>query len=128
MGQIPYKKTGLYDHLLQCLAQAIRQEHPFDANETHPKKREVELQGLSFAEWALIKAYLRQDSRWLAGWQAAAHQYAQEPLRSFETRHILLSCAQCHAEFMWPDAVNKPVTCPVCGADTVRIHCQHRLN
>ncbi len=68
--------TGLYERLLRRVVLALdeadtagwlRDEHP----------AELELKGLSLAELGLIRAYLKQDTSWLRGWQDAAEATAR---------------------------------------------------
>lgn len=132
MGQTPERKShSLYDQVLQRLAQAMK-KHNQQRTLSDAVEHELEIHDLTRAELDLIQAYLRQDTQWLAGWQAAANQHAQSlhqqpiPIHSehyASLEHSILSCAHCATEFVWPDPSHSAI-CPVCGSDIVRIKTQ----
>lgn len=126
---------GLYEHVLTRLAVAMRR-----AEAAGQEVSELEIEGLSGAELALIQAYLQRDAQWLSGWHAAAHEQAllarralarqwMPPRRGERGRlprlpnRTTLDCALCGMEVLLP---RRPgvATCPCCGSDLMRVrHC-----
>ncbi|RMH92719.1 hypothetical protein EA797_02825 [Stutzerimonas zhaodongensis] len=100
---------------------------------------ELEVGGLTPAEFDLIRAYLQQDSQWLSGWHAAAEEQAQlvrqatrPALRNVLRHHSgkrckqsspalqqAMSCALCGASVHWPDGAGA-VACSACGSQLLR--------
>lgn len=130
MRVFPEDETeGLYDRLLEQIAQVMQKleqtpEHP---NTQH--EGELELQGLTHAEWELVQAYLRRDVQWLAGWQAAAYQQRMLAQQHFQKRRSLIgheltqpssSCAQCTTGLLW---LERPeASCTQCTSETPPKH------
>lgn len=97
MGQPPEgKPRGLYDHVLQQLALAIKRQE-----QAGTSPMELEIEGLSSAEMGLIQAYLRQDAQWLAGWQAAASEQERIQRRTLH-QSFQPDCSLCLNE-IWPE-------------------------
>lgn len=115
---------GLYDRLLEQIAQVMQKLEQTPEHANTPHEGELELQGLSPAEWELIQAYLRRDVQWLAGWQAAAHQQQAMAQQKFHKRRSLTghepmqpssSCAQCTTGLLWLERPN--VSCTQCTTE-----------
>lgn len=138
MGKEPSEESSLYGRVLRRLTQALEEaERNAVAGETG--NTELEVRGLTPAEFELIRAYLQRDAQWLSGWHAAAEEQelltrqAQRPsLRSVSRgrhgghgKHVPLSlqqsmsCALCSSEVHWPDGPG-PAICPVCGSQLLR--------
>ena len=135
MGKPPQADEGnLYGRVLQRLTSALE-----EAERSKDHSSDLEVCGLTAAEFELIRAYLQQDSQWLSGWHAAAEEQAQlarnanrptlrgmhrQPLgkraRQFPfTLQQSLSCALCGAAVHWPDGPG-PAACSVCGSQLLR--------
>src|SRR5690606_9447500 len=63
---------SLYGRVLQRLTVALE-----EAERNANGAAELEVRGLTPAEFELIRAYLHQDAQWLSGWHAAAEEQAQ---------------------------------------------------
>lgn len=128
-------QSNLYGRVLQRLALAL-QEAERNAGEGPPD--ELEVKGLTEAEFELIRAYLQQDQRWLSGWHAAAEEHAhiarrvgrpvlRNVLRHPQPKHKptpqewhqALSCALCNAPVNWPEGPG-PAVCGSCGSQLLR--------
>lgn len=138
MGKEPSEECGIYGRVLNRLTQAL-EEAERNAVAGGSGDAELEVRGLTPAEFELIRAYLQRDSQWLSGWHAAAEEQehlarqAQRPsLRSVPRgrhggrgKHVPLSlqqsltCALCSAEVQWPEGPG-PAVCPVCGSQLLR--------
>lgn len=139
-------QSNLYGRVLQRLALAL-QEAERTSDDGAPT--ELEVRGLTPAEFELIRAYLQQDKRWLSGWHAAAEEQAhiarrvgrpvlRNVLRHPQPKqkptpqewHQALSCALCNAPVSWPEGPG-PAVCGSCGSQLVRarqrlhIHSRH---
>jgi hypothetical protein len=128
---------SLYARVLQRLSSALQEAERSTTGETGAG--ELEVRGLTPAEFELIRAYLQRDSQWLSGWHAAAEEQAhlsRQALRptvrggsrqrhGLRTRHApvalqqTLSCALSNAEVSWPDGAG-PAACPACGSQLLR--------
>lgn len=137
MGRESQANEGsLYGRVLQRLTVALEEaERTSDAGAT----TELEVGGLTPAEFDLIRAYLQQDSQWLSGWHAAAEEQAQlvrqasrPALRNVLRHHPgkrskqaplslqqAMNCALCGASVTWPEGAG-PVACPACGSQLLR--------
>ena len=67
---------NLYGRVLQRLTLALEEAERRTGDDTGAAA-ELEVGGLTPAEFDLIRAYLQQDSQWLSGWHAAAEEQAQ---------------------------------------------------
>ena len=135
MGKPPQADEGnLYGRVLQRLTSALE-----EAERSKDVPSDLEVRGLTAAEFELIRAYLQQDSQWLSGWHAAAEEQAQlarnanrPALRGLlrqaqgkRGRHLpltlqqSLSCALCGAAVHWPKGPG-PAACGVCGSQLLR--------
>jgi hypothetical protein len=146
MAKQPQVDEGsLYGRVLQRLALAL-QEAERTSKDGAPS--ELEVRGLTPAEFELIRAYLQQDKRWLSGWHAAAEEQAHisrrvgRPVLRNVLRHSAprkaavqelqqaLSCALCNAPVSWPEGAG-PAVCSACGSQLLRarqrlhIHSRH---
>ena len=130
--------SSLYGRVLQRLSLAL-QEAERGPGPSPESVGELEVRGLTPAEFELIRAYLQRDSQWLSGWHAAAEEQAhlsRQALRpavrggsrqrhAMRARHAplqlqqTLSCALCNAEVHWPDGAG-PAVCPACGSQLLR--------
>ncbi|MCW3147294.1 hypothetical protein N8H22_01605 [Stutzerimonas stutzeri] len=138
MGKEPSEEDSLYGRVLHRLSQALEEaERVAAAGEAGDA--ELEVRGLTPAEFELIRAYLQRDSQWLSGWHAAAEeqehlsrQALRPSLRSVPRgrhggrgKHVplslqqTLSCALCNSEVHWPEGPG-PAICPVCGSQLLR--------
>jgi hypothetical protein len=139
MGRERQANEGnLYGRVLQRLTLALEEaERATDANDS--AATELEVAGLTPAEFDLIRAYLQQDSQWLSGWHAAAEEQAQlvrqatrPALRNVLRHHPVkrskqaplslqqaMSCALCGASVNWPEGAGA-VGCSVCGSQLLR--------
>ncbi|TBU90083.1 hypothetical protein [Stutzerimonas kirkiae] len=114
-------EEGLYERVLQRLATALQ-----DAGDEGTDERELEIHGLTPAEFELIRAYLHRDSQWLSGWHAAAREQAQQA-HSFALKKLAmplavqqtLTCALCNSDVRWPVSPG-PAVCPACGSQLLR--------
>jgi len=131
------EENNLYARVLQRLSLAL-QEAERDAGGGPGVSGELEVRGLTPAEFELIRAYLQRDSQWLSGWHAAAEEQAhlsRQALRpgvrgTSRQRHNgrkhapltlkqALSCALCNTEVPWPEGAG-PAMCPACGSQLLR--------
>ncbi|QGZ32563.1 hypothetical protein GQA94_00575 [Stutzerimonas stutzeri] len=125
--------------MLQRLSVAL-EEAERTADSDAGATTELEVGGLTPAEFDLIRAYLQQDSQWLSGWHAAAEEQAQlvrqatrpalrnvlrhhHPAKRSKqaplTLHQAMSCALCGASVNWPEGAG-PVACSACGSQLLR--------
>ncbi|WP_217476189.1 hypothetical protein [Stutzerimonas stutzeri] len=131
-------ESNLYGRVLQRLTVAL-EEAERTASEGAGTTTELEVGGLTPAEFDLIRAYLQQDSQWLSGWHAAAEEQAQlvrqatrPGLRNVLRHHPgkrskqtppqvqqAMNCALCGASVNWPDGAG-PVACSACGSQLLR--------
>ena len=130
-------ESNLYGRVLQRLALAL-EEAERTAGADGNASGELEVGGLTPAEFELIRAYLQQDARWLSGWHAAAEEQAQ--MLRLATRPTLrgvrpnsakgskqaplalrqvLTCAICNAAVSWPETAG-PAACTSCGSQLLR--------
>ena len=128
---------NLYGRVLQRLTLAL-EEAERAAGAGGEASGELEVGGLTPAEFELIRAYLQQDARWLSGWHAAAEEQAQmvrlaERPRLREVRQHpgkpckqaplalrqVLTCAICSATVSWPESAG-PAACTACGSQLLR--------
>jgi DNA-directed RNA polymerase subunit RPC12/RpoP len=107
---------NLYGRVLQRLTMAL-EEAERTADGKAGAMGELEVGGLTPAEFDLIRAYLQQDSQWLSGWHAAAEEQAQlvrqatrPALRNVLRHHSSKRCKQS------PPALQQSMTCALCGA------------
>ncbi len=128
---------NLYGRVLQRLTSALEEaERGSDNGST---TAELEVGGLTPAEFDLIRAYLKQDSQWLSGWHAAAEEQAQlvrqatrPALRNVLRHHPgkrckqsppalqqAMTCALCGASVHWPEGAGA-VACSACGSQLLR--------
>ena len=127
--------SSLYARVLQRLSSALQEAERGESGAAG----ELEVGGLTPAEFELIRAYLQRDSQWLSGWHAAAEEQAhlsRQALRpavrsgsrqrhGAHGRHAplalqqTLSCALCNAEVSWPEGAG-PAACHVCGSQLLR--------
>lgn len=135
MGKPPQADEGnLYGRVLQRLTSALK-----EAERDKEDPTDLEVRGLTAAEFELIRAYLQQDSQWLSGWHAAAEEQAQlarnanRPALRSALRQVpgkrsrqlpfamqqTLSCALCGASVHWPKGPG-PATCGACGSQLLR--------
>lgn len=135
MGKPPQVDEGnLYGRVLQRLTSALE-----EAERRDDDAADLEVRGLTAAEYELIRAYLQQDSQWLSGWHAAAEEQAQlarnasrPALRGALRQHPLkrprqmpfslqqtLSCALCGGAVHWPKGPG-PAACNACGSQLLR--------
>ena len=91
---------NLYGRVLQRLTLALEEAERRTGDETGATA-ELEVGGLTPAEFDLIRAYLQQDSQWLSGWHAAAEEQAQldrqatrPALRNVLRQHSSKHCKQ----------------------------------
>ncbi|MEK0361079.1 MULTISPECIES: hypothetical protein [unclassified Pseudomonas] len=137
-GEREADEGNLYGRVLQRLTLAL-EEAERAAGGNAGAATELEVGGLTPAEFDLIRAYLQQDSQWLSGWHAAAEEQAQlerqaarPALRNVLRHHSgkrskqapvslqqSMSCALCGACVTWPDGAG-PVACPACGSQLLR--------
>jgi len=137
-GEREADEGNLYGRVLQRLTLAL-EEAERAAGDNPGAATELEVGGLTPAEFDLIRAYLQQDSQWLSGWHAAAEEQAQlerqaarPALRNVLRHHSgkrskqapvslqqSMSCALCGACVNWPDGAG-PVACPACGSQLLR--------
>lgn len=129
MGRIRQGETsGLYERVLERIALALAQAGDHG---------ELDVQGLSPGELALIQAYLHQDAQWLSGWHAAAREHAlitRQSLRSAvrtpgSSRRAVrprgpraalqLDCALCGCDVELPERAGV-ASCPHCGSELMR--------
>jgi predicted RNA-binding Zn-ribbon protein involved in translation (DUF1610 family) len=129
---------NLYGRVLQRLTLALEEaERTTGANDS--AATELEVAGLTPAEFDLIRAYLQQDSQWLSGWHAAAEEQAQlvrqatrPALRNVLRHHPgkrckqtpptlqqSMSCALCGASVHWPEGAGA-AACSACGSQLLR--------
>ena len=139
MGRERQANEGnLYGRVLQRLTSALEEAERSTGNETGAAT-ELEVGGLTPAEFDLIRAYLQQDSQWLSGWHAAAEEQAQlvrqatrPALRNVLRHHSVkrskqsqptlqqaMSCALCGASVQWPEGAGA-VACSACGSQLLR--------
>lgn len=131
---------NLYGRVLQRLTVAL-EEAERTAGDGSGTTTELEVGGLTPAEFDLIRAYLQQDSQWLSGWHAAAEEQAQlvrqatrPALRNVLRHHPhpgkrskqaplslqqTMNCALCGASVSWPEGAG-PVACSACGSQLLR--------
>ncbi len=117
MGKEQQADEGnLYGRVLQRLTVAL-EEAERSAGGKPGGATELEVGGLTPAEFDLIRAYLQQDSQWLSGWHAAAEEQAQldrqaarPALRNVLRHHSGKRCKQS------PPALQQSMTCALCGA------------
>ncbi|WP_417780685.1 hypothetical protein [Stutzerimonas xanthomarina] len=129
---------NLYGRVLQRLTLALEEAERRTGDETGAAA-ELEVGGLTPAEFDLIRAYLQQDSQWLSGWHAAAEEQAQldrqaprPVLRSVLRHHSgkrckqsspalqqSMVCALCGTSVHWPDGAGA-VACSACGSQLLR--------
>jgi len=129
---------NLYGRVLQRLTLAL-EEAERAPDESFGETAELEVGGLTPAEFDLIRAYLQQDSQWLSGWHAAAEEQAQlvrqatrpalrNVLRHHPGRRCKQSppalqqsmiCALCGASVHWPEGAGA-VACSACGSQLLR--------
>ncbi|HAQ26939.1 hypothetical protein [Stutzerimonas nitrititolerans] len=135
MGKPPQvDESNLYGRVLQRLTTALE-----EAERREDDATDLEVRGLTAAEFELIRAYLQQDSQWLSGWHAAAEEQAQlarnagrPALRSALRQHSgkrlrqvpftlqqTLSCALCGGAVYWPKGPG-PAACSACGSQLLR--------
>lgn len=130
--------SSLYARVLQRLSSALQEAERATSGDADGAG-ELEVRGLTPAEFELIRAYLQRDSQWLSGWHAAAEEQAhlsrqalRPAVRSVSRqrhgahgRHAplalqqTLSCALCNAEVSWPEGAG-PAACHVCGSQLLR--------
>ncbi|WP_407292783.1 hypothetical protein [Stutzerimonas zhaodongensis] len=110
------QEGNLYGRVLQRLTLAL-EEAERAPNDESGAMAELEVGGLTPAEFDLIRAYLQQDSQWLSGWHAAAEEQAQlvrqatrPALRNVLRHHPAKRCKQS------PPALQQSMTCALCGA------------
>lgn len=139
MNREPQSDDGsVYARVLQRLSSALQEAERGSSGEPGAAG-ELEVRGLTPAEFELIRAYLQRDSQWLSGWHAAAEEQAhltRQALRptarggcrqrnGSRARHAplalkqTLSCALCNAEVSWPEGAG-PAACPACGSQLLR--------
>lgn len=130
-------ESNLYGRVLQRLTLAL-EEAERTASLGGDASGELEIGGLTPAEFELIRAYLQQDARWLSGWHAAAEEQAQmgrlasrptlrglrqHPGKSSKQAPLalrqVLTCAICNATVNWPETAG-PATCSSCGSQLLR--------
>ena len=111
---------NLYGRVLQRLTLALEEAERRTGDETGATA-ELEVGGLTPAEFDLIRAYLQQDSQWLSGWHAAAEEQAQldrqatrPALRNVLRQHSSKHCKQS------PPALRQSMVCALCGTS---VHC-----
>lgn len=128
---------NLYGRVLQRLTLAL-EEAERTASADGDTGSELEVGGLTPAEFELIRAYLQQDAQWLSGWHAAAEEQAQmerqaaRPTLRAVRQHPgkackqaplalkqVLTCAICCATVSWPDIAG-PAACTSCGSQLLR--------
>jgi len=128
---------NLYGRVLQRLTLAL-EEAERTASADGDTGSELEVGGLTPAEFELIRAYLQQDAQWLSGWHAAAEEQAQierqaaRPTLRAVRQHPgkackqaplalkqVLTCAICGATVSWPDIAG-PAACTSCGSQLLR--------
>jgi len=129
---------NLYGRVLQRLTLAL-EEAERRAGDENGATAELEVGGLTPAEFDLIRAYLQQDSQWLSGWHAAAEEQAQldrqaarPALRNVLRQHSgkrckqsppapqqSMVCALCGTSVHWPEGAG-PVACSACGSQLLR--------
>lgn len=129
---------NLYGRVLQRVTLALEEAERMTAAGT-VAETELEVGGLTPAEFEFICAYLQQDSQWLSGWHAAAEEQAllvrqaQRPaLRSVVRQHSnkrgkqslpalqqSLTCALCGAGVNWPEGAGV-AACSACGSQLLR--------
>lgn len=129
---------NLYGRVLQRLTSAL-EEAERSPDDGAGGATELEVDGLTPAEFDLIRAYLQQDSQWLSGWHAAAEEQAQlvrqatrPALRNMLRHHSgkrckqsppalqqAMSCALCGASVHWPEGAGA-VACSACGSQLLR--------
>lgn len=106
---------NLYGRVLQRLTLAL-EEAERTASAGGETGGELEVGGLTPAEFELIRAYLQQDAQWLSGWHAAAEEQAQmvrqavRPTLRAVRQHSGKACKQA------PLALRQVLTCAICGA------------
>lgn len=125
---------NLYGRVLQRLSLALE-----EAERSEGASTELEVAGLTPAEFELIRAYLQQDAQWLSGWHAAAEEQAQivrqaarPALRNVLRQHSAkrcrqtppalqqaMTCALCGTHVQWPDGPGA-VACGACGSQLLR--------
>ena len=130
-------KSNLYGRVLQRLTVALEEAERTADNDA--ATTELEVGGLTPAEFELIRAYLQQDSQWLSGWHAAAeeqaqlaHQASRPALRNVLRHHSgrrsrqaplavqqAMTCALSGAAVNWPEGAG-PVACLACGSQLLR--------
>ncbi len=129
-------EAGPYGHLLQRLALAL-EEVDNAAQLRSEIPAELELSGLTEAELALIRAYIKRDLPWLRGWHAAAEELAltqqrpqqqpasRLPVKMLERKPVLarkrqpLQCAVCGSEADWKSGQGI-LPCLTCGSQLFR--------
>jgi len=135
MGKPPQvDESSLYGRVLQRLTTALEEAERRKDNAT-----DLEVRGLTAAEFELIRAYLQQDSQWLSGWHAAAEEQAQlarnasrpalrgvlrqqtarRPRQLPFSLQQTLSCALCGGAVHWPKGPG-PAACSACGSQLLR--------
>lgn len=108
-------ESNLYGRVLQRLTLAL-EEAERSASTNVEADGELEVAGLTPAEFELIRAYLQQDAQWLSGWHAAAEEQAQlvrqatRPTLRSVRQHSARACKQA------PLALRQVLTCAICGA------------
>ncbi|MBK3760106.1 hypothetical protein [Stutzerimonas frequens] len=127
--------SSLYARVLQRLSSALQEAERGGSGAAG----ELEVGGLTPAEFELIRAYLQRDSQWLSGWHAAAEEQAHLTRQAMRPavrgggrqrhgarlRHAplhlqqSLSCALCNTKVTWPEGAG-PATCPACGSQLLR--------
>ncbi len=133
-------KGNLYGRVLQRLTVALEEaERTAGDSDSASVTTELEVGGLTPAEFDLIRAYLQQDAQWLSGWHAAAEEQAQlvrqatrPALRNVLRHHPskrgrqaplsvqqTMNCALCGASVTWPEGAG-PVACSACGSQLLR--------
>ncbi|GAB6388358.1 hypothetical protein [Stutzerimonas marianensis] len=137
MGKERQENEGnLYGRVLQRLSLALEEA---ERAEGASAPTELEVAGLTPAEFDLIRAYLQQDAQWLSGWHAAAEEQAQmvrqtsrPALRNVLRQHSAkrckqsppalqqaMSCALCGTPVRWPEGPGS-VACGACGSQLLR--------
>lgn len=139
MGRERQAEEGnLYGRVLQRLTLALEEAERSKGSDSG-KTTELEVGGLTPAEFDLIRAYLQQDAQWLSGWHAAAEEQAQlvrqaaRPALRNVLRHQAgkrckqsppalqqsMTCALCGSSVHWPEGAGA-AACSVCGSQLLR--------
>ncbi|WP_278445449.1 hypothetical protein [Stutzerimonas kunmingensis] len=130
MARQPHaRQDDLYGRILHRLSAALAEAG--DGLPLSPDEAEVEINGLTGAELALIRAYLMRNEQWLAGWHAAAQEQASlgrgarwpgsrgggllRGKRSAAVLQTELRCVRCQSEVPLPGLPGE-VVCDQCGS------------